>query len=142
MNETDNTSNKSTQVIGDSIFRVASVCKNFAMFSALLVENESRRQTILPELSMETPVRLLLPEFRLPQSDWDNGGRDITLLMLASHTSGLPRESHLTPFYMIMGEGKADAPTIGALWGNTTSAQVLEAAKNKNLMFAPGQRAA
>jgi CubicO group peptidase (beta-lactamase class C family) len=142
MNETEDSPNDTNQVTSDSIFRVASVSKNFAMFSALLVENESKRQETHHELTLDTPVRLVLPEFRLPQSDWDNGGRDITLLMLASHTSGLPRESYVTPFHMITGVGKADAPTIGALWGNATPVQVLETAKNTNLMFAPGQRAA
>ncbi|KAF2464394.1 beta-lactamase/transpeptidase-like protein [Lindgomyces ingoldianus] len=139
MNET--ASNRTKKVTSDSIFRVVSVSKNFATLSALVVENESKLQTAFPELTIDTPVRLVLPEFGLPEKDWLSGGRDITLLMLASHTSGLPRESYLTPFNMVTGSGKADAPTIGGLWASSTSAQLLESTRKTNLMFAPGQRA-
>ncbi|KAF2712805.1 beta-lactamase/transpeptidase-like protein [Pleomassaria siparia CBS 279.74] len=140
MNET--VSNSTNQVTSNSVFRVASVSKSFAMFSALTVETESKAQSTLPELTLDTPVRLLLPNFRLPEKDWNSGGRDITLSMLASHTSGLPREGYLTPFNMVTGMGKANSSTIGALWAGATPAEVLEKVANTNLMFAPGQRAA
>lgn len=144
MNETDSYSSEpSDKVDSDSIFRVASVSKNFAVFSALVVENESKSQSnSLPELTLDTPVRLALPEFGLPERDWENGGKDITLAMLASHTSGLPRESYRTNFNMVTGLGKADAETIGALWAGATPSDVIQNAKSTNLMFAPGQRAA
>lgn len=130
------------EVTSDSIFRINSISKNFAVFSALAVENLAKAQPEVPfELTLDSPVRQLLPQFRLPDKDWDDGGRDITLRMLASHSSGLSREGYSTGFNMILATGKADAETIGAKWAAATPQGVIEYAAKTNLMFAPGQRA-
>ncbi|KAB2577912.1 Beta-lactamase-like protein [Lasiodiplodia theobromae] len=140
MNETS--ANSSILVDSDSIFRVASISKNIAALSALIVENESKANAALPALSPNSPVRQALPEFGLPEKDWQNGGSEITLSMLATHSSGLPREGYLTDFNMVRGLAKADAETIGPDWAEITPSQVIESIKQRNLMFAPGQRAA
>lgn len=129
-------------VTSDSTFRVNSVSKNFASFSALAVESLAKAHGNLPfELTIDSPIRQLLPQFRLPEKDWIDGGRDITLRMLASHSSGLPREGYSTDFHMILATGKADAETIGAKWAAATPEGIIEHAAKTNLMFAPGQRA-
>ncbi|KAL1621259.1 hypothetical protein SLS54_005755 [Diplodia seriata] len=143
MNETSaNDSIVAAQVDSDSIFRVASISKNIAALSTLVVENESKTHGAFPVLSPGSPVRQALPEFGLPEKDWQNGGSDITLSMLATHSSGIPREGYLTDFNMVVGVAKADAETIGADWAGVTPSQVIESVKQRNLMFAPGQRAA
>lgn len=133
------------QVTSDSIFRVMSVSKNIAMLSALVVSKPgyaSPHVYTYPAVTLDTPVRLLLPTFGLPEKDWNDGGSEITLAMLASHTAGIPRESYSTGFNMILNTGKADAQTIGAAWAGATPEDVIEEIKQSNLMFAPGQRAA
>jgi CubicO group peptidase (beta-lactamase class C family) len=62
--------------------------------------------------------------------------------MLASHTAGIPRESYSTGFNMVLSTGKADAPTIGAAWAGESAKDVIDGIATRNLMFAPGQRAA
>ncbi|OJD29311.1 penicillin-binding protein [Diplodia corticola] len=143
MNETSaNDTSIVAQVDSDSIFRVASISKNIAALSALVVENESRAHAAFPPLTLDTPVRHALPEFGLPEKDWQNGGSEITLSMLATHSSGIPREGYVTDFNMVRGLAKADAETIGAEWAGVSPSQVIESVKQRNLMFAPGQRAA
>jgi CubicO group peptidase (beta-lactamase class C family) len=66
---------------GNTVFEIGSVTKVFT--SALLADMVRRR-----EVGLDDPVAKLLPtSVRLPSKD----GRDITLLSLATHTSGLPR---------------------------------------------------
>ncbi|KAF2646511.1 beta-lactamase/transpeptidase-like protein [Massarina eburnea CBS 473.64] len=129
-------------ITSDSILRINSVSKNIATFSALLVENLSKTKDLSLEMSLDTPVRHLLPQFNLPKADWEDGGKAITLKMLASHTSGLPREGYSTDFNMVLGLDKADAESIGADWASATPESVLESVRKYGLMFAPGQRAA
>ncbi len=64
----------------DTLFEIGSVSKTFTtLLLALMVERG--------ELKLDDPVRLLLPkEWTLPK----RGEREITLLDLATHTSGLP----------------------------------------------------
>ncbi|KAH7052034.1 beta-lactamase/transpeptidase-like protein [Macrophomina phaseolina] len=138
----DTTGQNSNQVNSDSIFRVLSISKSIATLSALMVESESRAQDTLPVLSIDSPVRQALPQFGLPEVDWQNGGSEITLSMLASHSSGLPREGYSTDFNMVSGLARANTVTIGAKWASTTPEQIIEHVKQRNLMFAPGQRAA
>lgn len=140
MNETT-LNETSNQVTSDSIFRIASVSKNFATFSAIVAENKGRALAVDLEITLDTPVRYLLPEFRVPEVDWKNGGSEITLSMLASHTSGLTREAYFTPFNMVTATGKADARTIGAAWASVTPEMVLEHFNKTSLMFAPRQSA-
>ncbi|KAL1650015.1 hypothetical protein SLS58_001392 [Diplodia intermedia] len=142
MNETSaNGSIVAAQVDSDSIFRVASISKNIVALSTLLVENEGKTHGAFPVLSPGSPVRQALPEFGLPEKDWQNGGSEITLSMLATHSSGITREGYLTDFNMVIGIARADAETIGADWAGVTPSQVIESVKQRNLMFAPGQRA-
>lgn len=141
MNETNMYAGSPNTVNSDSIFRVMSVSKHIAMSSALVVSNLPN-QPQYPGLTMDTPVRLVLPDFTLPEQDWKDGGSEITLSMLASHTSGIPRESYSTGFNMILSTGKADAITIGAEWASATAQDVITAIATEKLMFAPGQRAA
>jgi CubicO group peptidase (beta-lactamase class C family) len=142
MNDSSGTEN----ITSDSIFRLASVSKNLAAFSALALQNVSRAMsagdpTIQP-LSLDMPVRTVLPSFSLPEEDWLNGGSEITLSMLGTHSSGLTREGYSTDFNMITAMGRASAAYIGAEWASVTPDQVVEYLGGRNLMFAPGQRAA
>jgi hypothetical protein len=74
MNETE--SNETNyQVTSDSIFRIASVSKNFAMFSAIVAESKGKALAADIELTLDTPIRHILSDFSLPESDWKNGGR-------------------------------------------------------------------
>ncbi|KAH7389766.1 beta-lactamase/transpeptidase-like protein [Pyrenochaeta sp. MPI-SDFR-AT-0127] len=144
MNETGFNPDEANKVTSSSIFRIMSVSKNIAMASALVVENYVKQFSLndYPLISMNTPVRVLLPAFGLPEKDWNDGGSEITLAMLASHTAGIPRESYSTDFNMILSTGKADAHTIGSAWASANPDDVIEGIKKENLMFAPGQRAA
>ena len=66
---------------GNTVFEIGSVTKVFT--SALLADMVRRG-----EVALDDPVaKLLPPSVRLPSKD----GHDITLLSLATHTSGLPR---------------------------------------------------
>jgi CubicO group peptidase (beta-lactamase class C family) len=141
MNESGLYSTSENTMTSDSIFRIMSVSKNIAMTSVLVLSN-SLNQSQSSGLTLDTPVRLLLPEFTLPEQDWKDGGSEITLGMLASHTSGISRESYSTGFNMILSTGKADAITIGAAWSSATAQDVIRAIGKDRLMFAPGQRAA
>ncbi|KAF2024341.1 beta-lactamase/transpeptidase-like protein [Setomelanomma holmii] len=141
MNETEIATGSDNLVNSDSIFRIMSVSKNIAMTS-VLVMSCLPAQSSCPGMTLHTPVRLLLPDFTLPEADWNDGGSEITLGMLASHTAGIPRESYSTGFNMVLSTGKADAITIGAAWASATAEDVIEAIARGKLMFAPGQRAA
>src|SRR4051812_16433954 len=105
MNET---SSDTTTITSDSIFRVASVSKNFAAYSVLFAQNMPRSSSPLPEITLDTPARQILPSFSLQKEDWENGGKDITLRMLASHTAGITREAYSTDFNLVLGGSKAN----------------------------------
>lgn len=124
-------------ITSDSIFRVASVTKNFAMTSALILS-----RLLNGSITLDTPVRHLLPSFHLIASDWADGGSGITLGMLASHMSGVTRESFSTGFNQILSTGKATADGIGELWAAQTVENVVEQVGNTGLMFRPGERSA
>lgn len=129
-------------ITSNTMFRILSTSKNFAAYSALVVERESRSLAAATPLTLDTPVRLLLPNFRLPQADWDNGGSEITLAMLGSHSSGLPREGYSTDFNMVTALAKVTAQGIGAEWAEVTPENILDYLNTTHLMFGPGQRAA
>jgi CubicO group peptidase (beta-lactamase class C family) len=141
MNETDAEGYRDDSITSDSIFRIMSVYKNLAMSSALVVSN-LQTQTGHLRLGLDTPLRMVLPEFRLPERDWNDGGSEITLGMLASHTSGVPREIYSTGFNMILSTSKGDNPTIGAESASVTAQEMVSRMATTKLMFAPGQRAA
>lgn len=138
-NETTlHTSNTTDSMItSDSIFRVASVTKNFAMTSALILSRLSNSS-----ITLDTPVRQLLPSFYLTTSDWTDGGSEITLGMLASHMSGVTRESFSTNFNQVLSTGKATADGIGELWAAQTVENVIEEVGKTSLMFRPGASSA
>lgn len=142
MNETSSYSTENS-ITSDSVLRINSISKNFAVFSALAIENLAKAcDNVSKEFNLDTRVREVLPQFRLPEKDWNDGGQDITLRMLASHSSGLPREGYSTDFNMVLATGKANAETIGAKWASATPESVIEHVAKTNLMFAPGRRAA
>jgi D-alanyl-D-alanine-carboxypeptidase/D-alanyl-D-alanine-endopeptidase len=69
------------RVDGDTVFEIGSVGK---VFTALLLADMVQRG----EVALNDPVAMYLPpDVKVPQF----GGRSITLLDLATHTSGLPR---------------------------------------------------
>jgi hypothetical protein len=144
MNETSLHHPGSNSITSDSIFRILSVSKNFAMCSALVISNilAQTSTNAHPVFTLDTPVRALLPSFGLAEKDWYDGGSEITLRMLASHTAGIPRESYSTGFNMVLSTGKADTVTIGAQWAEQSAQDVVDGVKARSLMFAPGQRAA
>jgi CubicO group peptidase (beta-lactamase class C family) len=141
MNETDVGGYRDDPVTSDSIFRIMSVSKNVALSSAFAVSN-LQNQTGHLRLGLDTPLRMVLPEFSLPERDWNDGGSEITLGMLASHTAGVPREVYSTGFNMILSTSKGDGPTIGAEWASVTAQEVVSRIATTKLMFAPGKRAA
>jgi CubicO group peptidase (beta-lactamase class C family) len=65
----------------DTLFPLASVTKSFTALSVAMLTDEGR-------LDWTHPVHEVLPEFALAGA---GGGRDVTLLDLLSHRSGLPR---------------------------------------------------
>ncbi|KAF2997992.1 hypothetical protein E8E13_006930 [Curvularia kusanoi] len=131
-NGTENT------ITSDSIFRIASVTKNIAVASALVL-SQSPNST----LTLDSPIRRFLPAFHLPSLDWADGGSEITLGMLASHMSGVTRESFSTDFNQVLGStGKATADSIGGLWAAQTVQSVIDGVGRTGLMFRPGERPA
>ncbi len=76
------------EVDGDTVFEIGSVTKTF---TTLLLQDMVERG----ELKLDDPVAKYLPEsVKVPARD----GKQITLLNLAIHTAGLPRDpSNLTP---------------------------------------------
>jgi hypothetical protein len=130
-NSTENT------ITSDSIFRVNSISKNIAMTSVLILSRLSNYT-----ITLDTPVRHLLPSFHLPPLDWADGGSEITLGLLASHTSGVTRESFNTEFNMVLSTGKANTDTIGELWADQTVEKVIDGVGKTEIMFKPGSRVA
>jgi serine-type D-Ala-D-Ala carboxypeptidase/endopeptidase len=85
---------------GRTIVRIGSIAKAFA--GQLLADLASEGKVRLAD-----PAQRYLPEFKLPGA----GGRSITLIDLATHTAGLPRE--------VPGEPAADGnPFDGVSWAN------------------------
>src|SRR6185503_9680392 len=72
----------SNQVNGDSVFFIGSVSKTF---TALLLQEMADRG----EVKLDDPVAKYLPKsVQLPT----HGGKEITLLNLATHTAGFPHD--------------------------------------------------
>jgi CubicO group peptidase (beta-lactamase class C family) len=73
---------------GDTVFEIGSITK---VFTALLLADMAQRG----ELALNDPVaKYLPPEVKVPE----RAGRQITLLDLATHTSGLPGDpSNISP---------------------------------------------
>jgi serine-type D-Ala-D-Ala carboxypeptidase/endopeptidase len=77
-----------SEVNGDTVFEIGSITK---VFTALLLQDMIERG----EMSLDDPVQKFLPDpMKVPAYQ----GKPITLLHLATHTSGLPRmPDNLTP---------------------------------------------
>src|SRR5262249_48014446 len=72
---------------GDTVYEIGSVTKTFT--ATLLA-----RAVLSGRVTLDTPVAQLLPDFKIPS----RGGKDITLGLLATQHSGLPRlPSNLRP---------------------------------------------
>lgn len=78
-------------VDGDSIYRIASITKTFVVLEALILGRQSQLKGLTPELTLDTRLKAILPEFDLPAS-WGNEAEEITLAQLGSHMTGLPRD--------------------------------------------------
>ncbi|KAI9753848.1 MAG: hypothetical protein M4579_004976 [Chaenotheca gracillima] len=76
---------------GDSIFRIASVTKTFVVLEEMILSEQSRQQDRIPRLTLETPLKDVLPDFGLPKA-FAEEERRITLGMLGSHRAGLVRD--------------------------------------------------
>lgn len=118
-----------------------SISKNIAAASALVVINQSKAQTNVPRLTLDTPLADILPSFRLPVKDWENGCSEIALSMLGSESSGLPREGYQTDFNDVSGLARASVGLIGDFWSSATPDSVVQNVLQQGLAFAPSQRA-
>jgi CubicO group peptidase (beta-lactamase class C family) len=97
-----------------SVFHIASVSKQFTVFSVLLLEKEGK-------LSLDDDIRKYIPEV-------PDFGKTITLRHLASHTSGLRDQWEL----LIMAGWRSDDVI-------TTSHILKMVSKQKELNFNPGE---
>jgi serine-type D-Ala-D-Ala carboxypeptidase/endopeptidase len=82
---------KPEEVNGDTIFEIGSITK---VFTSLLLQDMSDRG----ELQLDDPISKFLPASVTVPS---RNGRPITLLSLATHTSGLPRLPPFSIWHMI-----------------------------------------
>ncbi|RVD87205.1 uncharacterized protein DFL_001448 [Arthrobotrys flagrans] len=79
------------KVDGNSIYRIASVSKVFAVLEALVLSRQAQLKKFVPELTLESRLQDVLPEFKLPRKFKDEAG-DITLGQLGSHRAGIGRD--------------------------------------------------
>ncbi|KAK6515969.1 hypothetical protein TWF281_004559 [Arthrobotrys megalospora] len=79
------------RVDGDSIHRIASISKVFAVLEALVLSRQAQVKKFVPELTLESRLQDVLPEFKLPNAFKDEAG-DITLGQLGSHRAGIGRD--------------------------------------------------
>ncbi|KAK6517631.1 hypothetical protein TWF506_004817 [Arthrobotrys conoides] len=85
-----NDSASSEIVNGDSIHRILSVTKLFTVLEALVLGRQAQIKRFVPELTLESRLQDVLPEFKLGSPFKD--ASDITLGELGGHRSGLSRE--------------------------------------------------
>jgi serine-type D-Ala-D-Ala carboxypeptidase/endopeptidase len=72
---------------GDTVYEIGSITKTFT--ATLLAQ-----AVLAGRVTLDTPVAQLLPDFKIPS----RGGKEITLALLGTQYSGLPREaSNLLP---------------------------------------------
>jgi len=129
------------RINGDTAFRIVSISKNIAAASALVVINQGSAQNNVPRLTLDTPLIDVLPSFKLSEKDWENGGSEITLSMLGTESSGLPREGYQTDFNEFSGLARASVSLIGDFWSSATPESVVQNVFQQGLVFAPSQRA-
>lgn len=95
-------------VDGDTLFAIASVTK---VFTALLLQEMVERG----EMKLDDPVQKYLPDsVRMPAYQ----GKDITLLHLATHTSGLPRDCDGDPYTFLSHCKLQQAPGVRKEYSN------------------------
>lgn len=102
-----------TPITTSTVFQVASVSKQFTVFSILLLEQEGK-------LSIDDDIRKYLPEM----SDY---GHEITIKNLANHTSGIRDNTDLAN---LIGISEAD------LFSNENAVRLITSQKELN--FIPG----
>ncbi|KAK6355595.1 hypothetical protein TWF696_004694 [Orbilia brochopaga] len=78
-------------VDGDSIYRIASISKAFVVLEALVLSRQAHLKGFRPELTLDSRLKEILPEFKLPAAFKEEEG-EITLAHLGSHRAGLPRD--------------------------------------------------
>ncbi|KAJ6256448.1 hypothetical protein Dda_8949 [Drechslerella dactyloides] len=78
-------------VDGDSIYRIASISKAFVVLEALILSRQAHLKGFTPELTLESRLKDVLPEFKLPAAFKEEEG-EITLAHLGSHRAGLARD--------------------------------------------------
>ena len=107
------------EVNGDTIFEIGSITK---AFTALLLQDSVERG----EMKLDDPVSNSLPEsVKMPSRN----GKEITLLELATHMSGLPRDpDNAEP-------QRADNP-----WADYTEEQLYDFLSNYRLPRDPGEK--
>jgi CubicO group peptidase (beta-lactamase class C family) len=105
----------------DTVFEVGSVTK---LFTALLLADMVQRG----EVALDAPLSQYLPDGKVPEKD----GRKITLLDLATHTSGLPFFPADIPI--------ADPPQAGRIVAKYSSAQVHRFLATYTLPQPPGAK--
>ncbi|KAF3220483.1 hypothetical protein TWF191_007384 [Orbilia oligospora] len=79
------------KVDGNSIHRIASISKVFAVLETLLLSRQARLEKFVPEITLESRLQDVLPEFKLPQ-EFKEEEADITLGQLGSHRAGIGRD--------------------------------------------------
>lgn len=95
-------------VDGDTVFAIASVTK---VFTALLLQDMVERG----EVRLDDPVQKYLPDsVRMPVYQ----GKDISLLHLATHTSGLPRDCDGNPYTFLSRCKLQQAPGVRKEYSN------------------------
>jgi serine-type D-Ala-D-Ala carboxypeptidase/endopeptidase len=96
------------EVDGDTLFEIGSITK---IFTALLLQDMLERG----EMKLDDPVQTYLPAaVKLPT--WQ--GKPITLLHLATHTSGLPRDCEGEPYSFLSKCQLAQAPGLKWAYSN------------------------
>ncbi|KAF3927967.1 hypothetical protein ABW20_dc0109307 [Dactylellina cionopaga] len=78
-------------VDGDSIFRIASISKVFTVLEALILGRQAQLNKFTPELTLDSRLQEVLPEFKLP-ARFEDEAAEITLAQLGSHRAGIGRD--------------------------------------------------
>ncbi|KAK6331297.1 hypothetical protein TWF730_004383 [Orbilia blumenaviensis] len=130
-------------VDGDSIYRIASISKVFAVLEALVLSREAQKKKFAPALTLESRLQDFLPELKFPP-EFEDEAAEITLGQLGSHRAGIGRD---------MGEAILNS-TADIIWPpvpgqetfiekffthNTSSEQLLGTISENDLIWQVGQ---
>ncbi|KAK4549567.1 hypothetical protein LTR36_006564 [Oleoguttula mirabilis] len=134
-----------THVDGNSVYRIASITKTFTTLGLLY-------QHAAGNLSLDDPVSQYIAEFADPDSSGRIPWKDITLRIMASQLSGIPREmgqadvinefSDPTQLGLppVTREGLPQCYEYDHLHRPCTKTELLDQMKKKAPLFAPNQR--